>query len=828
MNIFVIDDDAQFATALSDRLSDISGQSCQPIVIKGSDDTFILSDTIKISLTPESILFINANLKVSKYMRQNYKGIELLTWLRIKGVLNHCIIYSFESSDTIAKRSHKNILLFSKGTTFVRLPNDFSSFDLPQIKDDIAERENLKTYLKPIFDVSEFRHRNANWWSVKLLWDVHRVATEGRFAKDYPQHVKDNLSQLNKAVGVFLHELEVINVVKYTERILHDIKNLKDDLEMKIAEFGAEKGRAEIDHQGWQAIISDYSKKIEDINTNFLRYFANTSREYQEYEVQRAELVSELQDYKTENQRVEGVLAELQNQLAYCINQIEAHELSLKNIYTTVKKELFGGRHVPTIRTRPNILLIDDNAENGWKDICNEMFPSALIRAPLIRAKEPKKAYKETMDDLYHHDIKPEIEEINKLESPFLILLDLRLFDETERSIDLANLSGKLLLEKIKRDFRGIPIIITTASNKVWTFQKLINLGADAYWVKEGLDEQRTAEDSVNNYLRLSDLIYRMTDGRYDDLRSFSSYARKFDEGKSYHWSNNINWLNGEQTQGDVEAISRSLNDSVLVIKNYLHNYHLGYGFGEGPDEAFILSGLINKIGGVYESVHNDPDYVGGGILRDARGDLNLDVIRNMRNTFSHRSYTEAKWEDLKRCIDETIKYLDTPFELISLNIASAKTEGDKLEIILEDNSKIEFEYIIADEYDFSGILQSVTVEKLKASKAIQDVYLSKASIDTIRAKLNGLIGNVLEVKFDASTTYDVTASELSIRINNDLINKKIQVPVKEYDPLIQNLDCLKRQEIVFSINKEPGGGYQWKDKNPKIRAACGPGKQRW
>src|SRR6201999_2293794 len=91
-------------------------------------------------------------------------------------------------------------------------------------------RENLKFYLKSVFDVSKFRHRDANWWSMKVIWDVHRIAMAGNFHNDYPRHVRDNISKLNNAVGVFLNELEVVNISKKIEETLRPFRARAEEL----------------------------------------------------------------------------------------------------------------------------------------------------------------------------------------------------------------------------------------------------------------------------------------------------------------------------------------------------------------------------------------------------------------------------------------------------------------------------------------------------------------------------------------------------------------------------------------------------------------------
>lgn len=649
MDIFIIDDNDQFAGSVCEHLSSAYGHQCQPFVIESVDDGFGSSDIIKETIPSDCLLLININLAPSRDKRQSHKGVELLTWLRIKGVSNHCVLYSFQPLSTLAKTDQRNLLLFSKATTFVRLPNDFSAIDLEKIKDDKVEKQNLKIYLKSIFDVSKFRHRDANWWSMKVVWDVHKIAKSGRCHDDYPLHVKENITKLNNAVGVFLNELEVVNISKNIEEALRPFRTKKEELNKQLLRIQGKEENSEDSIKYYKDEIASVKEKLSLLNENIQHLVGQAG--YKDCLEQRKQLQDDLNLALSEVADIETAKVEFERVAA----EIKHHEATLNNIYAKEKNKLFGARAVPSVNRMINILLIDDNAENGWESVLQKVFPKADVKSIV-----PRKMYRKNIDGLYKDQVKDALDALNASANPPLVLLDLRLFDETERSIDIENVSGKLLLKKIREEFRGIPVLITTASNKVWTFQKLINLGADAYWVKEGLDEQRTAEDSVNNYCKLLFLVDKMTDGRYQELKKFSSYAERFEREASNHWSKNITWANGDQTYGAVKGISESLNDSVLVLKNYLHSYHLGYGFQDKLNESFVLSGLINKICGVYESVH-DAQKNTNYVTYEERGDVGLDRIKELRNRFSHQRYRSATWQTLVECIEETQKYLDTP-----------------------------------------------------------------------------------------------------------------------------------------------------------------------
>lgn len=653
MNLLLVDDDEKFTTELCRAIytDDIDG--CTPVKTASVPNVYKLAETLKPLIDDASVLLINVNLKVGKEPRQSHQGTDLLTWLRINGVMNHCLLYSFHSLESLVRVNPKNLLLLSQGTSFVHLPNSFVKAVRHQTNAK-AETGNLKSSLKAIFNVGQFRHRDANWWSVKVLWDVHRVATGGQFNVEYPKHVQEQLSRLNNAVGAYLHGLEVTDVIKFIEEKKARLAELNASLSAYRKEIEQNIHNGGEEREVWVQLYAEYQEIIREGQQAQLYSegvsYAESREELNALREQQAEVLLGLGE-------ASRACEEKADELRRVINEIEETQQILSSFDASVKEDLFRSQKLETINSKSKILLIDDNAENGWEDVFRAMFKVD------VKSVVPPKGYRNDIDGLYDF-LKADLEEVNQSNTPYLIFLDLRLFNEKGRSIDVDNVSGKVLLSKIRANFRAIPIVITTASNKIWTFQKLIELGADAYWVKEGLDELRGVEDSVRNYTRLISLVARMTDGRYQLLKEISDYAERMERiyKEGTHWSTNVMWRNDETSIGDVGAVSRALNESVYVIKNYLHNYHLGYGHGDTRNESFILSGVINKMAGVYESIHNTPFYVDAGTLREERGDYNLEELRKIRNRFSHTRWTAARWSDLERCFKETKKYLDTPF----------------------------------------------------------------------------------------------------------------------------------------------------------------------
>lgn len=122
-----------------------------------------------------------------------------------------------------------------------------------------------------------------------------------------------------------------------------------------------------------------------------------------------------------------------------------------------------------------NALLIDDKADKGWFKVVEFILRNRIVDPSLDVTLDVKRSYEEAI----------EITDYHKFD---IIFLDLRLYDWEDSSsqrIPLEKFSGARLLKKIKDENLGIQVIIFTASNKIWNIDKLKELGADCYYIKE-------------------------------------------------------------------------------------------------------------------------------------------------------------------------------------------------------------------------------------------------------------------------------------------------------------------------------------------------------
>lgn len=152
-------------------------------------------------------------------------------------------------------------------------------------------------------------------------------------------------------------------------------------------------------------------------------------------------------------------------------------------------KELFKDR----INLNPNILLIDDNYQKGWKNSIEEIFNKCLLNEGCKVTVNPLEYADSVLLLLDEENGKREIDKYD------IVYLDLRLpKNENNRSNPLSE-QGIRVLNAIKKINPTIPIIMFTASTKATNMDDLYELGADGYFVKEFPETRIDADFSKKN-----------------------------------------------------------------------------------------------------------------------------------------------------------------------------------------------------------------------------------------------------------------------------------------------------------------------------------------
>ncbi len=331
------------------------------------------------------------------------------------------------------------------------------------------------------------------------------------------------------------------------------------------------------------------------------------------------------------------------------------------------------------IHTRKlKMLFIDDQWDIGWSDIFVKMLYSAkelprkvtdssvyeLKHQYIFRCINPLE-YK--TDQLLWDKIKNVLD--NKVSSIDLILLDLRLKGETNESLDIQSLSGTKILHKIRNAYPGIPIILVSASNKIWTFEQIIQIGADGYWIKEGLDERRTSFQTAENYLRFLQIVEKVTGNKYSSLKDLIDRTNILSQKSKYWWQN---FYDGKhKIVVDPKEIFNILFQCLLMFRNFISQYELGYGYQSKQDLSFICSTIVSKLAIIVEIIH-------GGIssieILDKRKDQIAKYLMMFRHRASHsKEFSLFGFDDVVFFIRVLLLWLSDKKYTTGLNTASNK-----------------------------------------------------------------------------------------------------------------------------------------------------------
>lgn len=582
--------------------------STNPLNLLGFDnlESYKLNNNINTDI--EKIKKINADLLIIPLEQEItycenilFSGLELIIWLRLKNIKTHIIALSLYDAAQILKNTKYANILGTQSVSFFQIPFTRSIKRIEElIPLENSEGDFLK-YINGLVDIVSFRHREANWWGIKALYDVYNAAYDTKIP--YPEVVKDHLKTLNNQIVQRLHGYN-------DELIRNDINKL----------LARERNN----------IINQYNTQLCELNKN-IEVSKSVINNFKRQNLPCPQFMQkEISDY-------ENGIENIRNE----ISKIEKEDIDfVKQIKETIDK---------IIKSEPNILYIDDNANNGWLETLNTLMPGLTVEA-LIPNKEV------SIEDFYINNVKSSLEK-NKT----LLLLDLRLFDEVGPNLRLQEISGYKLLKLIKESCPELPVLVISASNKIISQNELISIGADAFWTKEGVDENKTAIDSVENYRKLIIYILKLHSNRYSVLKELYNIYSQLDK---YRWWESFTWYNGEITNASTDDIKEMLLQMVFHYRMFLTRYFITNNqldSFEDKETTFFIAGLMNKIGGIVELIHevtNTKSYKDSKNKLDKRKDFIRADINDQRNSASHYFSINLKFEDFEKSVLLLKKYL--------------------------------------------------------------------------------------------------------------------------------------------------------------------------
>lgn len=246
--------------------------------------------------------------------------------------------------------------------------------------------------------------------------------------------------------------------------------------------------------------------------------------------------------------------------------------------------------------------IIDDEINKGWLEFYDYILDKSMATAV------PYKDFKKDEE---------KIELINKIKIWLLekftsidpidnFIIDLRLHDDDFIEQDFDKLSGIQIINFIKSHNPGIQVVISTASNKVWNYQKCLKAGVKYFSIKESPETFSSRIETIASFnhlsLQISDAvkdsflanIFR----KIDDLKNQNIFLNLSGE-KDKEFANLTFGKNGLLDQITNLLVLDNSNDAILnqclllafqVLENYCNLSSVG---DFGKDKSGLSSGYV-------------------------------------------------------------------------------------------------------------------------------------------------------------------------------------------------------------------------------------------
>jgi len=217
------------------------------------------------------------------------------------------------------------------------------------------------------------------------------------------------------------------------------------------------------------------------------------------------------------------------------------------------------------------ILLIDDEADKGWRRILEEIGTNSTGEMEIsVYPQGGSVNYKDALDQISDTEWDA-------------VLCDLRLQDwkdpDRTRSsdpTDKAEYTGVDLIREVKDEHPFTPIIAFTASSNAWTQDAVYDAGAEGYWIKESPERRFDPSYSRENAASLLDQIQCIAAQRrtWNFLADLSTQLQSSLEDRTYRQA-----YTGLPNRDDAEVRESLKSIQSLVLR--------AFGFGTGRVSSF-------------------------------------------------------------------------------------------------------------------------------------------------------------------------------------------------------------------------------------------------
>ena len=344
-------------------------------------------------------------------------------------------------------------------------------------------------------------------------------------------------------------------------------------------------------------------------------------------------------------QKIEAQLYDIRNQKAlFLYRNTPAIKPGETNLYPTKEKEEIDDLRQKLKSKPPRILYLDDQAHEGWAEILSRIIYGAPPPPNTFNVIAPRHEEIITLQHYFEHILKPYIAKFQ----PELLIFDLRL------QKDSLTLSGAKLMGFVRSCFPGLPSMFITASQRSASLREGQEMGLDAYWVKEGIDQQFSWTETVGNYHKLLKTISTLCTGEFSDICRLNwFYFTHFNSKKTYWWDRKEWSKKGGKNYARKKNIIEDIKHGILSYRRIMLNATeaTGHFEAERPVLKRQLTSLIVSLFIIIERIHLDKELtkfdaieVGGewvrkdSTFRSKRGDYFAMFLSKIRNGAVHFS----------------------------------------------------------------------------------------------------------------------------------------------------------------------------------------------
>jgi len=247
--------------------------------------------------------------------------------------------------------------------------------------------------------------------------------------------------------------------------------------------------------------------------------------------------------------------------------------------------------------------IIDDEINKGWLAFYEYVFKKS--QAQSIPFNDFRKD--ERREELIKRIQSWLLESFKSTEPIDLFIIDLRLHDDDFSEQDFDNLSGVQVIKFIKSKNPGIQIVVSTASNKVWNFQKCLEYGVSYYSIKESPETYSTREETRSTLVHLNRQIANASQksflaGLYRDIQNLKANNIFINHTGEKEFENLIFGKNGLLEQIFNLLILDSTSEAIInqclllsfqVLENYCDLAIVGSFGSDSSSSVRLSSGFV-------------------------------------------------------------------------------------------------------------------------------------------------------------------------------------------------------------------------------------------